>query len=114
MLLTFSRHGVLPLGKVGERLQVQPASVTSAVDRLERQGLVERVPNPADGRGTLARLTPAGRRAAARATEVMNAAVFPDVGLEGEQLEQLYGLLRQLRQAAGDFSPGDRPAGPHR
>jgi len=37
MLLSFSTTGSLPLGKIGERLQVNPASVTNAVDRLERR-----------------------------------------------------------------------------
>ena len=31
MLLEFSREGKLPLGKIGERLQVHPASVTNVV-----------------------------------------------------------------------------------
>ena len=35
VLLTFSRAGALPLGKMGDRLQVHPTSVTSIVDRLE-------------------------------------------------------------------------------
>lgn len=39
MLLDFSRSGQLPLGKIGERLQVHPASVTNAVDRLESDGV---------------------------------------------------------------------------
>ena len=64
MLLSFSKTGLLPLGKIGERLQVNPASVTNAVDRLESQGLVATRPNPHDGRGTLAALTAAGRRLA--------------------------------------------------
>jgi DNA-binding MarR family transcriptional regulator len=34
--------------------------MTAAIDRLERKGLVERVPNPADRRGSLVRLTDAG------------------------------------------------------
>src|ERR1700759_2367877 len=38
MLLQFSRHGSLPLAVIGSRLQVHPTSVTSAVDRLERDG----------------------------------------------------------------------------
>ena len=62
MLLSFSRQGVLPLGKIGERLQVNAASVTNAVDRLEADGLVTRQSNPDDGRGT-ARLIDGGRTA---------------------------------------------------
>ena len=58
VLLAFSRHGALPLRVIGERLMVHPTSVTNTVDRLERDGLVRRRPNPRDGRGTLAEITP--------------------------------------------------------
>ena len=104
MLLSFSKLGHLPLGIIGERLQVNAASVTNAVNRLEAQGLVERRPNPQDGRGTLAALTEPGRRLARRATELMNERVFTDVGLDGPALQTLFGALSQLRQAAGDFA----------
>ncbi|MGC8471200.1 MAG: MarR family winged helix-turn-helix transcriptional regulator [Acidimicrobiales bacterium] len=103
MLLSFSSRGALPLGKIGERLQVNPASVTNAIDRLEEQGLVARVPNPADGRGTLACLTDEGRARAAEATDAMNARVFTDLGLGAEGIERLFELLRDIRHAAGDF-----------
>ena len=43
-LLSFSRRGALPLGKIGDRLQVHPTSVTNTVNRLERDGLVRRAP----------------------------------------------------------------------
>lgn len=104
MLLSFSSRGALPLGKIGERLQVNPASVTNAIDRLEEQGLVEREPNPADGRGTLARLTGPGRERAMQATTAMNTEVFCDVGVDESQLEVLFTILQRVRHAAGDFS----------
>jgi DNA-binding MarR family transcriptional regulator len=103
MLLSFSRQGALPLGKIGERLQVNAASVTNAVDRLEAQGLVTRVPNPDDGRGTLAAVTAVGRRVADRATVAMNANVFSDLGLDEPALSALFDSLVHLRRAAGDF-----------
>ena len=103
MLLVFSQQGQLPLGKIGERLQVHPASVTNAVDRLERDGLVRRLPNPSDGRGVLAAITPAGQRLAARATDVVNE-VFRRLALDDGQLAELYGLLKVLRRAEGDFT----------
>ena len=103
MLLLFSRAGRLPLGKIGERLQVHAASVTNAIDRLERQGLVRRVPNPRDGRGTLAELTPAGRRTARRATAAVNGAVFEDVGLDDADADALSALLRRVRHESCDF-----------
>jgi DNA-binding MarR family transcriptional regulator len=103
MLLSFSTRGSLPLGKIGERLQVNAASVTNAVDRLEAQGLVAKRPNPDDGRGTLASLTPRGRRVALRATKVMNAELFSDLGLAEPELDSLFGAMSTMRRAAGDF-----------
>ena len=60
MLLQFSRRGELPLGKIGERLQVGAASVTNAIDRLELDRMVRRRMNPDDGRGVLAAITNKG------------------------------------------------------
>jgi DNA-binding MarR family transcriptional regulator len=103
MLLVFSRRGSLPLGKIGERLQVHPASVTNSVDRLEDDGLVRRRPHPTDGRTILAGITAAGRRVAARATDALNTEVFGATGLSDRDTAQLFGLLAELRQRAGDF-----------
>lgn len=103
MLLSFSSSGALPLGKIGERLQVNAASVTNAVDRLEGDGLVARRANPDDGRGTLAVLTPAGRRRAATATTAMNEQVFTNIGLTPHDVSALFSLLALLRREAGDF-----------
>lgn len=103
MLLTFSSKGSMPLGKMGERLQVNAASVTNLVDRLAAQGLVTKSPNPDDGRGTLAILTTAGRETAQGATREMNAQLFADLGPEGVVLEELFTTLGAIRQAAGDF-----------
>ena len=103
MLLSFSRTGSLPVGKMGERLQVHPASVTNAVDRLERDGYVARRSNPADGRGVLAEVTAAGRALADRATAALNDGVFAALPLADGDLRTLYRILRRLRQASGDF-----------
>ena len=48
MLLSFS-PGRLPLGKIGARLQVHPASVTNAVDRLEQADWCAGPPTPPTG-----------------------------------------------------------------
>ena len=45
-ILYFSRHGEMPLGRLGDRLLVHPTSVTSTVDTLERLGLVDARPPP--------------------------------------------------------------------
>lgn len=43
-----------------EGLMLSSGAMTSRLDRLERKGLIERVPSPNDRRSTLVRLTPAG------------------------------------------------------
>ena len=42
MLLSFTRRGEMPLGKMSDRLMVHPASITNTIDRLEEKGLVQR------------------------------------------------------------------------
>ncbi len=44
----------------------RPSTFTGVLDRLERRGLIERRPNPADRRSILVALTPPGLVAAAR------------------------------------------------
>lgn len=103
MLLSFTRLGQLPLGKIGDRLQIHPASVTHAVKQLESRNLVRREAHRTDGRTKLAVIQPAGRRIAAKATEALNARVFTALDWSPQDLTQLWELLRKLRQAAGDF-----------
>ena len=105
VLLTFSRRGALPLGVIGERLMVHPTSVTNIISRLERQQMVVRRPNPADGRGRLAEITDAGRDVVARATRDLMEAEFGLGGYEPGQLKEIFDLFRELRLAAGDFVP---------
>ncbi len=110
MLLHFSRRGSLPLGKIGERLQVHRTSVTNTIDGLERLGLVRRVPHETDRRAVLAEITPAGRRVAGRATKALNEARFATEPLSEAELAELAAVLRTLREGAGDFdAPADAP-----
>jgi DNA-binding MarR family transcriptional regulator len=103
VLLTHSHGGALPLSKLGERLQVHATSVTNVVDRLEAAGLVRREPNPRDGRGTLAVITPAGREIAREATARFNKARFGMDALSLDELRALFDVLRRLRLDARDF-----------
>ena len=52
----------LPLGELADVLDVSPRNVTGLVDHLERDGLVERIPDTNDRRSVMARLTPAGMK----------------------------------------------------
>jgi DNA-binding MarR family transcriptional regulator len=108
MLLRLSRAGALPLGKMGERLQVHPTSVTKIVDQLERAGLVRRESAEGDRRLILATITERGRETADAATAVLNDERFATRPLRRDDLERLWELLRGVRLAAGDFRPRER------
>ncbi len=103
-LLGFSRRGSMPVGKIGERLQVHPASVTNAVQRLEADGLVERSANPNDGRSVIAAITPEGRRLVDECTDLLNAEVFSIVPIPTTQQQRTFHSLKGVRKAFGDFT----------
>ena len=103
-LLAFTRRGSMPMTRLGSLLQVHPASVTSAVDRLERQGFVLRERGEQDGRVVLAGITDAGRSIVEKATERLNGEVFAETGFTDEQVEAMAALLRAYRREAGDLT----------
>jgi DNA-binding MarR family transcriptional regulator len=70
------------LTELAERAQVTKQTASLLVAALEREGLVERVPDPDDGRARLIRLSARGREAAQRAMEVV-------IGVEREWTEHL-------------------------
>lgn len=100
MLLYYSRRGSLPLGKMGERLQIHPTSVTNTVDGLQKLGYVERTQHEQDRRKWLASILPEGREVAERATEVLNRERFGTAPLRQRDLETVYEVLRALRRSA--------------
>jgi DNA-binding MarR family transcriptional regulator len=104
MVLVFSRTGSLPVGKMGERLQVHRTSMTHMADRLEQAGLATRVSHAEDRRSTLISITPAGRELAARATQILNEAGFAMDPLGDDQLETLTEVLGAIRRDEGDFA----------
>ncbi|WP_187366342.1 MarR family transcriptional regulator [Trebonia kvetii] len=101
-LLAFTRAGSLPMGKMGIRLMVHPASVTNAIGKLEQRGLVERSVSPADRRVVLASITPAGRLLAEEATDALNQADFGLPGVAPGAAAELAETLRDIRFHAGD------------
>lgn len=103
VLLTFSKSGELPMSKIGERLMVHPTSVTNTVDRLVKSGLVDKRPNPNDGRGTLASITDRGREVVESATRDLMAMEFGLGVYDAEDCGRIFEMLRPLRVAAEDF-----------
>ena len=99
-LLAFTHGGELPMAKLGSHLQVHPASVTSAVSRLEKQSFVRRTRSTDDRRVVLAAITGEGREAVEAATIALNTKVFEKPG--SSDVHALTELLSQLRSASGD------------
>jgi DNA-binding MarR family transcriptional regulator len=64
----------MPLTQLAARLSCVKSNITQLVDRLERDGLVERQSDPNDRRARLATLTAAGRRACREGQKIQRAA----------------------------------------
>jgi DNA-binding MarR family transcriptional regulator len=112
-LLAFTRRGSLPMGKMGQRLMVHPASVTNAIRRLEERGLVQRHLSPDDRRVVLALITDDGRAVAQSATAALNEAFFGMPTVTPEQAAETAASLRAIRAALGDVGlPSRHPAQP--
>jgi DNA-binding MarR family transcriptional regulator len=82
----------VPLRQVAERLRCDPSNVTLLSDQLEKKGLAERRPHPADGRVRTLVLTPAGVAARRKLLDHVQQRP-PLAALDGEQQRQLQELL---------------------
>lgn len=72
-------------------------AITNRIDRVEAQGLVKRLPDPNDRRGTIVRLTPKGRALADRAIRLHFEALAASLsGLSRAERSQLAALLGKL------------------
>ncbi|HEU4673537.1 MAG TPA: MarR family transcriptional regulator [Candidatus Limnocylindrales bacterium] len=89
-------HRLSP-GRLGRGLMLSSAGVTSRLDRLERRGLLRRLPDPDDRRGVIVELTEEGRTVvdAAVGANVENEEKFL-APLTSEEIASLEDLLRRL------------------
>ncbi len=91
---------------------VEPANVTRTLQSLERQGLLERRPDPSDGRATLIYLTPRGEALAQSLSEdVEHLSAELLKGMAPGDLAILERSLTTLRQALSRHLGGDRGSG---
>jgi len=92
------------LTDLAEQAQVTKQTASLLIAALEREGLVERVPDPADGRARLIRLTSRGRIASERAREaVMSVENAWQDHLGPELAASLREALVRLREIADPY-----------
>jgi DNA-binding MarR family transcriptional regulator len=103
LIRLYFRTDSLPLSQLGKQLQIHQTSITSLVDRLEKQGLIKRTPHPTDRRSTMAQITPAGRALTAKAVNLLNSEFFRDLGLSDREAHLLIGLLMKVRRSWDDI-----------
>jgi MarR family 2-MHQ and catechol resistance regulon transcriptional repressor len=93
--------GPAPVNAIGDKIRLTSGSITAAVDRLERKGLVERRNDPADRRARVVHLTAAGRKVISCAFANHEAAMERAVGgLSAAERKRAAALLKKLGLAA--------------
>jgi len=70
ILFLLKQRDARPMNELGRLLDIDNSAITGLVDRMERQGLVRRTPNPEDRRQSLIAITGQGMDEAARAARV--------------------------------------------
>lgn len=103
-LLYFASENELPMGKIGDRLQVHPTSVTSLVGRLVDDELVTRRSDERDRRLTLVRLTKRGAKLVPEGAERLAAIDYGLTGLSDAARRRTVVDLGHLRRESGDWS----------
>ena len=89
--------GPLTITEIQAKVLLASGSMTAAVDRLERKGLVTRRATPSDRRAKVLELTLEGRRVVEAAFERHAAELEAAVAiLDSAETRQLHGLLKKL------------------
>ena len=95
------------LNALARRVHAHQSSVSVVVDRLVKQGLVHRIPDPADRRRKMIELTPKGRALLRRAPPTVQSALVEAIAAlpHTRRLALSTGLERLVRQVGGPVEP---------
>lgn len=101
------RHGTpyqVSAGKLATELRLSSGAMTNRLDRMEAAGLIRRLPDPNDRRGTLVEPTAEGHAAWDKSVgaQARREALFSSV-LSDTEKERLQDLLRHLMLAFPDW-----------
>jgi DNA-binding MarR family transcriptional regulator len=112
-LATVERHGPLTPSELAEIERVKRPTMTRTLGCLEREGLVDRTPDPADGRSSLVTINAAGRERLRRLRGRKNAYLARRMrGLtdeEVETLERAVEILDRMREGEPRSGREQRP-----
>jgi DNA-binding MarR family transcriptional regulator len=100
------------LTELAARMGVSKQAAGQLVEELEQMGVLERVPDPADGRAKLVRFSPRGRRGLLEGLALLRGLELELSAQIGEgDMERLHGILLRLLAAleAGDPAVPRRP-----
>ncbi len=111
VLVTLKRVGAASQTELARIAQVEQPSMAQLLQRMERDGLVQRVPDPADGRSRLISLTEQASRQLPQSRAVMDGMCEKALaGLTDEDRAQLLRLLLKvdanLERAVGEMVAG--------
>ncbi len=96
--------------RIARAVQVERATMTNTLQRLEARGLIRLAPDPQDGRGKRVYLTDAGRAAREAAVASAEAAIAPiAAGLGEAEVLAALPLLRRLRAALDQARDAEEP-----
>lgn len=104
-VLTKAARGDLTQREIAAQVGIDKTTMVVAVDQLERAGLAERRPAPADRRARIIAITPAGREVLARADAAV-AGIYDDVlgTLPPDERAGLVAALQRLVEGDGRLS----------
>jgi DNA-binding MarR family transcriptional regulator len=96
----------LKMNELSRLLMVTGGNVTAIVDQLEKEGLVERLDEPADRRAFCIRLTRAGERSFAEMARAHEEWVVELLaGMSRREQDELLKLLAKMKQHAVEVLP---------
>lgn len=99
-----NHHGSARVQDLSADIGITVGAASKLVDRLERDGLATRSPNPANRRSSLISLTTSGRQALVSASRVCDGALAAAIG--GEDVQALTDGLRRLQVRLGTSGVG--------
>ncbi|HEY3143268.1 MAG TPA: MarR family transcriptional regulator [Acidimicrobiales bacterium] len=100
VLFQLTEQEAMRMGELSTCIEVAPRTMTSTIEAMERDGLVRRSPDPADGRAIIVTITDKGREAFAEGKHMKNSVVADlfDI-LDADQRTELAEILARLDEA---------------